>query len=102
MIDLLIYHIHIVAFLYAYTRRWQEEGIKGGVIAVSLCALVFIILWSITGPIARLIMPTEPKVGDIFTRDTLSLVLLMIPEAVFFVVFFLRAQRGKGVTLKGA
>jgi hypothetical protein len=98
MIDIVLYHVHVVAFVYAFVRRWQEEGIKGGAIAVSLCALVFIILWSITGPIARWIMPDEPLAGQIFTRDTLSLILAIIPEAVFFVVFFLRAGRSGGVT----
>jgi hypothetical protein len=93
MIDLLIYHLHIVGVLYAFTMRWQREGMKGGVLAVATCALVFTILWAVTGPIARIIMPQAAQPGDVFTSDTLSLVLLMIPEVLFFRVFFLRAPK---------
>lgn len=91
MIDLVIYHLHIVGILYAFTMRWQRDGIKGGFLAVAMCALVFTILWAVTGPIARVIMPQPAVPGDIFTSDTLSLTMLMIPEIVFFRVFFLRA-----------
>jgi hypothetical protein len=91
MIDLLIYHLHIVGVLYAFTMRWQREGLKGGFLAVATCGLVFTILWAVTGPIARILMPQAAQPGDLFTSDTLSLVLLMIPEVVFFRVFFLRA-----------
>ena len=91
MIDLFIYHLHIVGILYAFTMRWQQEGLKGGFLAVGMCALVFTILWAITGPIARILMPQQVFPGDVFTSDTLSLLLLLIPEVVFFRVFFLRA-----------
>jgi hypothetical protein len=91
MIDLLIYHIHLVAGIYAFTSRWQRDGLKGGFLAVASCALVFTILWAMTGPIARIIMPNSPEPGQLFTTDTLSLTLLLIPEAMFFRAFFLRA-----------
>jgi len=92
MIDLLIYHVHVVAAIYAFTARWQRDGFKGGFLAVATCALVFTILWAMTGPIARIIMPQSPQPGDLFTTDTLSLTLLLIPEAIFFRAFFLRAN----------
>ncbi len=93
MIDLLIYHIHLVAALYAFTVRWQHEGLRGGGLAIATCALVFTILWAVTGPIARIIMPGGAP-GDIFTSDTLSLLLLMIPETFFFRAFFVRGTQG--------
>lgn len=69
--------------------RWQRDGLKGGVLAVATCGLVFTILWAVTGPIAYALMPAEAS-SAMFTADTLSLVLLLIPEIVFFRVFFLR------------
>ncbi|MEY3385899.1 MAG: hypothetical protein RIR53_710 [Bacteroidota bacterium] len=92
MLDLLIYHIHVVGAIYAFTARWQRDGLKGGFLAVATCALVFTILWAMTGPIARIIMPTPAQPGDIFTSDTLSLTLLLVPETFFFRAFFLRAS----------
>jgi len=64
---------------------------KGGFLAVATCALVFTILWAMTGPIARIIMPDAPLPNQLFTADTLSLTLLLIPESMFFRAFFLRA-----------
>jgi len=89
MIDLLIYQLHIVAILYAFTKKWQVEGLKGGLLAIGLCALVFIIGWSLTGTIARLIMPGVSQPGDLITSDTVSLILLLIPEVLFFRMFFI-------------
>ena len=91
MIDLLIYHVHVIAAIYAFTVRWQRDGLKGGFLAVATCALVFTILWAMTGPIARIIMPDAPAPNQLFTTDTLSLTLLLIPESIFFRAFFLRA-----------
>jgi hypothetical protein len=94
MLDLLIYHLHIVGALYAFTKRWQEEGIKGGLLALAICALAFTILWSLTGPVARMIMPQTAAPDAWFTTDTLSLCLLMIPEGLFFWFFFYKGSGG--------
>lgn len=64
---------------------------KEGLIAVLLFGLCFTILWALTGPIARFIMPHE-GLANWFTADTLSLVLVSIPDALFFYVFFLKPR----------
>lgn len=94
MIDLLIYHLHLVGVIYAFTKRWQIEGLKAGLLAIALCGLVFVILWSLMGPIARLVMPVPGQPGDLFTSDTLSLVLTFSVEVPFFWIFFLRSGFG--------
>lgn len=94
MLDLLIYHLHIVGVLYAFTKRWQTEGMKGGLLAIGICGLVFTIGWSLTGTLARLIMPDTAGTSW-FTSDTLSLILLFIPEIVFFWIFFVRDRAGE-------
>ena len=89
MIELLIFHFHIVGALYAYTKRWQEAGVKEGLLAIALIGLVFVIGWSITGAIANVVFP--PAWESVwFRKDTLGLVLLFIPEVIFFKVFFLK------------
>lgn len=90
MIELLIYHVHIVAALYAFTKRWQVEGLKGAFLALAICGLVFIIGWSLTGAIAHQIMSGPYPPGTMFTADTLSLVILLVPESAFFWFFFVR------------
>ena len=91
MIELLIFHCHLVGALYGFTKRWQEASVKEGIIAVVLFGLCFTILWALTGPIARLITP-EKGFAEWFTADTLSLVLVSIPDALFFYIFFLKPR----------
>lgn len=98
MIDLFLYQLHIVAALYAYTKRWQEANVREGILAVLIIGLVFTIGWSITGTVARLVMK-GPGIPGVFTSDTLGLALLIIPEAIFFVIFFLK-DKSAGVEEK--
>lgn len=94
MIEVFIFFLHILAALYAFTRAWQEDHVKEGLLAIGLIGLVFAIGWSITGTVAHLIMPGGTGVYW-FTADTLSLVLLFIPEAILFRVFFLQREYGR-------
>lgn len=92
MIEVLIFHLHIIASLYAFTKRWQDDNIKEGFVALGLIGLVFTIGWAITGAIARMLTPTG-GFTQWFTSDTLSLVLLLIPEIIMFKIFFLNQPR---------
>jgi hypothetical protein len=89
MIELLIFHLHIAAALYAFTMRWQEARLRDGLLGILIFALVFVIMWSLTGQIAKLVVPAAGY-APWFTRDTASLVLVLIPDALFFRVFFLK------------
>jgi uncharacterized membrane protein YhdT len=91
MIEVAIFHLHVVAALYAFTKRWQDDHIKEGFVALGLIGLVFTIGWAITGAIARLITPTG-GFATWFTADTMSLVLLLIPEILLFRAFFLKSS----------
>jgi len=89
MIEILIFHLHIIGALYAFTKNWQKHSIKDGILAALIIGLVFTIGWALTGPIAGLIMPHSLET-IYFNKDTLSLVMLFIPEAFFFNYFFLK------------
>jgi len=89
MIELIIFHLHIVGALYAFTKNWQSRRLRDGVLAVIIIGLFFTIGWALTSPISRLIMSSEFE-SIYFTRDTLSLVLLVIPESIFFYFFFFK------------
>jgi formate hydrogenlyase subunit 3/multisubunit Na+/H+ antiporter MnhD subunit len=89
MIEMLIFHAHIVGVLYAFTKRWQEDNLREAFTTLGLVGLIFTIGWAITGTIAKLITPTG-GFAPWFTADTLSLVLLIIPEVILFRIFFLR------------
>lgn len=107
MIELAIFYLHFLAALYAFTKRWQAAGLREGMLGSLIFGLAFIILWSLAGPIAQLLMPDGIKTTIItpnndyiqvpgyapwFTRDTMSITLAAIPNAIFFYMFFLREK----------
>jgi hypothetical protein len=89
MIEILIFHLHIIGALYAFTKNWQNDGIKAGVMALLIIGLVFAIGWALTNPIAFFLMP-EGWSSIWFSQDTLSLIILIILESVFFYHFFVK------------
>jgi hypothetical protein len=81
--------MHIVAVIYAFTKNWQKRRIQDGILAVLLIGLIFTVGWALTNPLARLIMAKSWE-SVWFKQDTLSLLLLAIPEAAFFYYFFVK------------
>lgn len=92
MIDLFILYLHYIAALYAFTKNWQEDNIKQGFLSVLILGLAFTILWALSGQIATMIFPDSWNT-IYFTKDTLSLVLLVIPEGYFFYLFFVKSHK---------
>ncbi|PKL86296.1 MAG: hypothetical protein CVV22_03830 [Ignavibacteriae bacterium HGW-Ignavibacteriae-1] len=89
MIELLIFHVHIVAALYAFTKNWQSGGVKAGILSVLIIGLFFSIGWALTATVANLIWNYSWD-SIFFTSDTLGLLLLMIPETIFYYHYFLK------------
>ncbi len=90
MIPLLVFYVHIVAMAAAFTKRYQDEGISEGFLAVFFMGLIFFVGWSISSFVMKLVM--EPKgFGLFFDRDAASLLMLAAMEAVFY-AFYLRAD----------
>jgi len=89
MLELLIFHFHLIAVVYAFTKNWQKRGLKEGILSILIIGLIFTVGWALTNPIARLVMPKALETIW-FRQDTLSLVLLAIPESLFFYHFFVK------------
>ncbi|MFC2131341.1 hypothetical protein ACFLSQ_07890 [Bacteroidota bacterium] len=89
MIEIIIFQIHIIGALYAFTKNWQSRGLKEGVLAILIIGLIFAIGWALTNPLAWFIMPKSWS-SIWFSQDTLSLVLLLVPESFFFYLFFIK------------
>ncbi len=87
MIPLLVFYLHIVAMATAFTRRWQEEGVAEGFLAVFLIALIFFVGWSMSSFIMKLLMSKE-GFGILLDRDASSLLLLTAGEILFAYFYF--------------
>lgn len=83
MITLFVFYIHVVAAVTIFTRRWQEDGLKEGILGVLFLLLIFSVGWSISTFIMKLFLD-ERGFGIWLDRDASSLVLLTLLEVVFF------------------
>ena len=92
MITLFIFYLHTVAAAAFFTKRWQEEGWKEGLLAVGFLALIFSVGWSLSTFIMKLVIG-EAGFGAWLNRDTLSLVLLTAMEGVFYLVQMKRKRK---------
>lgn len=92
MVPLLVFYLHIVAAAWAFTRRWQEEGLGEGLLAVFFVTLIFFVGWSIVSFLVRLVIPPA-GFGPLMDRDALGLLLLTVAEG-FFYYFYLRGDSG--------
>lgn len=91
MIDIFIFFLHILGWTFAFTKVWQVKGIRNAFLSLAMLTFIFIILWTISSPIARLLMPKNWD-SPFFTVDTLSLIILIIPEAIFFYFYFIKTK----------
>lgn len=90
MISAFIFFAHFIFILLIFTWKWQNDGISGAVMNVSLILILFAVGWTITGMIAKLFM--EPKgLGLYYDRDTFSLTLLIIIEFFFYKIYYKRS-----------
>lgn len=80
MIALFIFYLHAVAAATLFTAYWQEEGLKGGFVALGFLALTFSVGWPMSTIVLTFFLaPTG--FGPWFDRDALALVVLTGIEA---------------------
>lgn len=97
MVSLLVFYLHTVAAVYAFTDQYQEEGVGAGTLAVAFMGIVFSVGWSISTFILKYLI-SEKGFGIHFNRDAISLALLTAGEGVFY-YFYLRGAKKKEATL---
>ena len=89
MIEILIFHLHIVAAIYVFIKYWQSGKVKDGLMGLALFGLVFSIGWTMMTFIVNLFYPDAWNT-PFFNKDTLALIFLMGMEIYFFKNFFVK------------
>jgi hypothetical protein len=87
MVALIIFYIHIIAIVAAFTHQFQKEGLGGGMLTVGFFGIIFAVGWSISTMILKLII-ADKGFGIMLDRSALSLVLLTAAEAVFYHYYY--------------
>ncbi len=96
MIPLVVFYLHVLAVSAIFTKRYQDEGIGEGFLAVFFMSLIFFVGWAMASFIMKLIMPDEPLAAW-FDRDAASLVLLTLAEAVLYYFFYFKDEKRPAV-----
>jgi len=94
MVALIVFYLHVVTFAAVFTKRWQEEGVKEGVLGVIFMGLIFFVGWSMASFMIKMVMPVG-GLGRMFDNDAAALTLLTCAEAVFYYFYF---RKGSGDT----
>ncbi|HET6271356.1 MAG TPA: hypothetical protein VFG32_00090 [Bacteroidota bacterium] len=99
MIPLLVFYVHVIAIAAMFTKRWQDEGLTEGILAVFFMGLIFFVGWSISSYILKFFMEQE-GLGLFLDRDAASLLLLTAGEAVLYYYYF-RGEEKNGAEVTG-
>jgi len=83
MIDLLVFYLHTVAIVYAFSKGWQEEGLVEGVLSVGFIVIIFSTGWAISSLVFSFLISQE-GIAVWLNRDTIALLVLTIVEIVFY------------------
>jgi hypothetical protein len=95
MVPLLVFYLHVVTFAAVFTKRWQEEGLKEGILGVIFMSLIFFVGWSMTSFLVKLLMPAA-GLSRAFNNDAAALALLTLAEGVFYYFYFRGEMREEG------
>jgi len=92
MIPLVIFYIHIVAGVYVFTKRWQDDNTAEAFIAVGFMTVVFFVGWAVSTYVLKLFVNQE-GFGNFFDRDAMSLTLLTFVEAGLYSMYGKKKRR---------
>jgi len=87
MISAFIFFIHLFFISFIFTKKWQTESLSSAFINAALIVIIFSVGWSITGMLSKALMDTK-GFGLYFDRDTFSLAMLTIVEALFYWIYY--------------
>lgn len=87
MISAFIFFAHFIFILIIFTKKWQDEKFSIGIINVALIIILFSVGWSLTSWITQMLFDAK-GLGVFFDRDTIALTILVIPEFIFYKIFY--------------
>ncbi|MBN1448308.1 MAG: hypothetical protein JXA28_10295 [Bacteroidetes bacterium] len=88
MIAILVFYIHIVGAVYAFSKGYIEHKLVDAFMSLAFVAIIFSVGWTLAGFIVRFFFP-EKGLGPLLDNDTISLVLVTIFELILYGTYFL-------------
>jgi hypothetical protein len=86
MIPVVIFYLHIVGAVTAFTNSWQKHGLSDGLLTLGFIGLIFAVGWTIMSMLVRYIAPQG--IGAVLDKDALPLMLLTVAEGIFHYFYY--------------
>jgi hypothetical protein len=93
MIAIVVFYIHVLGGMYAFTSSYCRHKLADAFMAVAFVAIIFSVGWTIAGFIVRFIVP-DGGLGPLLDSDTISLLIVTALEALLYTTYF-RSERMK-------
>ena len=93
MVAAIIFAIHGAVLVGVVIWKARTEGWTEAALAAAFLVIIFSVAWTLSGLMVTLLVEPE-GIASWMNRDTISLVIVTLAEAVFYTVFF-RVLRDK-------
>ena len=93
MVAAIIFAVHGAVLLGVVIWKARSEGWTEAALAAAFLIVIFSVAWTLSGFLVSVLFDPE-GLAEWMNRDTISLVIVTLAEAVFYTVFF-RVLRDK-------
>ena len=87
MIEVLIFYIHVIFFVYVFAKNFIEENFTSALLSTIFVVILFSVGWTLSAFVISLFMPPE-GLTRILTRPAFSLALLSVMELIFYKFYY--------------
>jgi len=94
MIEVIIFYIHIVFFVYIFARNFAEENLQSAFLSTIFVVIIFSVGWTLSAFVIGIIIPPQ-GLTKILTRAAYSLALLSILELIFYKFYYSKKTASK-------
>ena len=96
MIEVLVFYVHVVFFIYVFAKNFVEEGLQSAVLSTIFVVIIFSVGWTLSAFVIGTFIPPE-GLSKILTRAGFSLVLLSLLEFIFYKFYYSKKPAPKSI-----
>ena len=96
MIEVIVFYIHVVFFVYVFARNFVEENLQSAILSTIFVVIIFSVGWTLSAFFIVSFVPPE-VLSKILTRAAFSLVLLSVLEFIFYKFYYSKKPAVKPV-----
>ena len=87
MIEVIIFYLHVIFFVYIFTKNFVEESIVSAFLSTIFVIIIFSVGWTFSAFVIALFIPPQ-GLTRILSRAAFSLGLLTVLEVIFYKFFY--------------